>query len=269
MKTLSHVMTFAIVCSLATVAGAVDIDFDLPSGTLISNPPPDVGPPDSYHSGPIPTGALLIDPGQTMGIWVTFKDMLHLEVIDTPSNSDGVERLVTHLNGRVIPDPLGGAFTDLWVDVILTGVKGHIREAFDDSGVPHPSRPPNGDPTHQPGGRNDDPGGDWDGAYDGSGTDLWSLFHDTVRVDSESHVVNDVFTLETFADDLTDDHFLFHDIHWEITNHGPNPVEIFDAGFWQNGNIVRIGVWIPEPSSGVLIVLGLAGYAVWGRRRGD
>ena len=268
MRSITYLLAFAVTLFCASIAAAVDIEFDLSSGTLTSNPPPDVGPPDTYHSGPIGFDPFVILPGETRGIWVTFKDMMHLEVIDNPPNSDGVERLVTHVNGKVIGDP--GAISDLWIDVILTGVTGHIREAFDDSGSTHPDRPPLGedDPTDRGGNaRNDTPLGDWDGAYDESGQDIWDLFHDDVVVDTELHEVSDDFLLETWADDLTDDRYLFHDIHWEITNHGPNDVEIGAVEFWQDGNIVQIGLWIPEPSTFVLTVFALMGLVAYGRRR--
>jgi hypothetical protein len=201
---------------------------------------------------------------------VTFKDMMHLEVIDEPSNSDGVERLVTHVRGQVQGDPVSA--TDLWVDVILTGVTGHIREAFTDPNSTHPTRPPLGDPNDPvdrpgPNARGDDLLGDWDGAYDDSGTDIWDLFMDDVVVDKELHVVVDGFNLETWADDLTDDSYLFHDIHWEITNHGNNAVEITSVEFWQDGNILRFGEWIPEPSSLVLVSMSLACMSLSVRRR--
>jgi len=273
MRCLTYFLAFAVALSCATMATAENIDFDLSDGTLNSNPPANIGPPDSYHSNPIILNTLLINPGETKGIWVTFKDRLHLEVIDDPSNSDGVERLVTHLNGRVIPDTAENDFTDLWVDVILSGTTDHIRESFKDPGSTHSDRPLLGNPDDPnfpdmrgDNSRSDDLTGDWDGAFDDSGTDLWDLFHEDVVVDKESHAVVDGFALETWADDLTDDHYLFHDIHWEITNHGPNPVEIFSAEFWQEGNIIRIGEWVPEPSSVVLVVMGLAGMGVRRRR---
>ena len=268
MRSLTYFLAFAVTLFCASIATAVNIEFDLSTGTLTHNEPPETSPPDTYHSGPISFDPFVIPAGGTGGVWVTFKDMMHLEVIDAPSNSDGVERLVTHVNGRVIGAT--NLATDLWVDVILTGVTGHIREAFDDSSSTHPDRPPLGekDPTDRGGNaRNDTPLGDWDGAYDSSGQDIWDLSHQDVVVDKELHAVVDGFVLETWADDLTDDRYLFHDIHWEITNHGSFDVEISSVEFWQDGNILQIAKWIPEPSSFVLGVLSLAGLGLCARRR--
>lgn len=270
MKCLTYFLIFAVALFCASIAAAVNIDFDLLGGTLTPNPPAGTSPPDTYHSGPIGFDPLLINPGETRGIWVTFKDMMHLEVIDEPSNSDGVERLVTHVRGQVQGDPVSTA--NLWVDVILSGVTGHIRESFFDPNSTHPTRPPLGDPSNpddrpSQDARGDDLLGDWDGAYDNSGTDLWNLFHENIVVDIEDHEVADDFVLETWADDLTDDVYLFHDIHWEITNHGNNAVEITSVEFWQDGNILRFGEWIPEPSSLMLVSMSLACMSLSMRRR--
>ena len=263
-RCLVAVVVALVGTSIATAD--VTIDFNLDDGTF------DAGPlPERYHSGPIILEEpLKILPEETKSIWVVFDEMMHLEVIDEPSNTNGVERLQTHIGGQVLAEE--NPFTDLWIDITLTGVEGHIREVFPDPDEPHANRPPlgtgdGGDPVPPGPTTGDDPTGDWDGAYDDSGTDLWDLFFDDVVVDTESHVVVGGFLAGTVADDLTDDRYLFHDIHWTITNHGPNEVEIRQVEFWQDGNRIAQGDWIPEPSSLALGMLCLMGWGLSTQRR--
>lgn len=253
MKTFAFLVTLSFALPSVSFADA-NVKFDLNNGDLFP------GLPDMYHSNPIGFDSFVIEPGDRQSIWVIFDRGEHLEIIDDPPNTDGVERLRTHISGKVIGDV--DDTTELWVDVTLSGASGHLREAFRDDSTQHLDRPPAGTNDGGPADGPDFRDNDWDGAYDDSGQDVWTDTMEDIMVDRELHTVNDGFIVETWADDLTDESYIYHDIHWDITNHGEFPVEIFEVEFWQNGNIIQTGVWIPEPSTTMMLLIGLLSLAI-------